>query len=113
VDWELLDGIYSVLEVSLIQMHPLFIQLAVQVPHEVQQVMSGESMPVLSGAVPSFEIFMTRWEKLRAKFPLLKPWIDVGLQWAEKYYKRMDDTDAYVIAMCELLPSSLYNLNVN
>ena len=113
MDWELLDGIYSILEVSLIQMHPLFIQLAVQVPHEVQQVMSGESMPVLSGAVPSFKIFMTRWEKLHAKFPLLKPWIDVGLQWAEKYYKRMDNTDAYIIAMCELLLSSLYNLNVN
>jgi len=79
----------------------------------VQQIMSAESMPVLSGAVPSFEIFMTRWEKLRDTFPLLKPWVDVGLQWAKKYYTRMDDTDAYAVAMCELLPRSLSNLNVN
>jgi hypothetical protein len=69
--------------------------------------MSAESMPVLSGAVPSFEIFMTRWEKLHDTCPVLRPWIDVGLKWANKYYKRMDDTDAYVVAMCELLPSFL------
>jgi hypothetical protein len=74
--------------------------------------MSAESMPVLSGAVPSFEIFMTRWEKLRTKYPELKPWVDVGLKWAEKYYTRMDDTDAYVVAMCKLLPSSLFNLEL-
>jgi hypothetical protein len=71
----------------------------------VQQMMSAESMPVLSGAVPSFEIFMTRWEQLRTKYPELKPWVDIGLEWAEKYYTRMDDTDAYVVAMCELLQS--------
>ncbi|KAF8488807.1 hypothetical protein F5888DRAFT_1587603, partial [Russula emetica] len=39
VDWELLDALYAV-------------------PHMVQQIMLGESMPVLSGAVPSFKIFM-------------------------------------------------------
>ena len=68
----------------------------------VQQSMSAESMPVLSGAVPSFEIFMTQWERLRAEFPALKFWVDIGLEWAKKYYVRMDDTDAYVVAMCEL-----------
>ncbi len=79
----------------------------------VQQIMSAESMPVLSGAVPSFEIFMSQWEKLHTKYPELKPWVDIGLKWAERYYTHMDDTDAYVVAMCELLPSSLSNLNVN
>jgi hypothetical protein len=73
--------------------------------------MSAESMPVLSGAVPSFEVFMTRWEKLRTKFPVLKPWVDVGLKWARKYYTRMDDTDAYVVAMCESPPSPFSNLS--
>jgi hypothetical protein len=98
---------------SQIQIHPPFIQLAAQVPHMVQQIMSSESMPVLSGAVPSFEIFMTRWEKLRTAYPRLKLWIDVGLEWATKYYNRMDDTDAYVVAMRESLPSFLFNFNVN
>jgi hypothetical protein len=75
--------------------------------------MSTESMPVLSGAVPSFELFMTKWENLRTRYPELKPWVDVGLHWAKKYYTRMGDTDAYVVAMCELLPSSLSNLGLN
>ena len=96
-----------------IQIYPLFIQRAAQVPHMVQQIMSAESMPVLSGAAPSFEIFMTQWEKLCTKFPQLKPWVDISLQWAEKYYTRMDDTDVYMVAMCESLPSSLSDLNMN
>lgn len=68
----------------------------------VQQSMSAESMPVLSGAVPSFEIFMTKWERVREQYPAAKYWVDIGLEWAKKYYIRMDDTDAYVVAMCEL-----------
>ncbi len=99
--------------VTQIHIHLLFIQLAAQVPHMVQQIMSAESMPVLSEAVPSFEIFMTRWEKLCDKFPKLAPWVNIGLEWAEKYYNHMDDTDAYVVAMCESLPISLSDLNVN
>ena len=95
------------------QTYPLFTQLTAQVPHTVQQIMSAESMPMLSGAVLSFKIFMTQWEKLCTKYPELKPWVNIGLEWAKKYYTRMDDTDAYVVAMCELPPSSLSNLNVN
>jgi hypothetical protein len=76
-------------------------QLAFQVPHSVQQAMSAESMPVLSSAVAIFEIFMSEWESLGKKYPKLIPWIDVGLDWAKKYYKFMDDTDAYIVTMCE------------
>lgn len=74
-------------------------QLAFQVPHRVQQIMSAESMPVLSGAVATFEIFMSQWEDLRKDVKKLTPWINVGLRWAKKYYKFMDDTDAYIITM--------------
>jgi hypothetical protein len=115
LDWELLNALYSVLALCFypIQIHLLFIQLTAQVPHMVQQAMSAESMPVLLGAVPSFEIFMTQWETLCSKHPALKPWVDISLKWAQKYYTHMDDTDAYVVVMCELLFSSLSNLNVS
>jgi len=99
-----------------IQIHPLFIQLPAQVPHMVQQIMSAKSMPVLLGAVPSFEIFMTQWEKLHTTYPELKSWVDVGLRWAKKYYICMDYTNAYMIVMCELLPffiQILYELSTN
>jgi hypothetical protein len=61
--------------------------------------MSSESTPVLCGAIASFELLMTKWERLGEEHPELQYWTQIGLHWARKYYKRMDDTDAYVIAM--------------
>ena len=64
-------------------------------------MLSNDQTPVLAGVIPAFEIFLTDWEKLAVTKPWLKPWIDVGLAWAIKYYRRFDWTDAYVIAMCK------------
>jgi hypothetical protein len=65
--------------------------------------MSSESTPILAGAIPSFEMFMTKWEMLAEKFPRLEKWISIGLTWATKYYGRMDRTNAYIISMGEFL----------
>ena len=78
-------------------------QLYQQIPHHVQQIMSGESMPILSGTIPLFELFMTAWEKLIQDFPNLKQYVDPGLEWAYTYYARMDRTAAYMITICKLL----------
>jgi hypothetical protein len=78
-------------------------QLAFQVPHQIQHAMSGESMPILSSAVALFELFMSEWEDRRDERPELAPWITIGLKWATKYYRLMDDTDAYVVTMSESL----------
>lgn len=67
----------------------------------VQQVMSAESTPILSGAIPAFEMFMTKWEKLADEHTKLKPFVQPGLDWTYKYYDRMDQTRAYVVAMCK------------
>jgi hypothetical protein len=88
-------------------------QLAFQVPHEVQHTMSAESMPVLSSAVAFFEIFMSQWEGLSKDSPKLTPWIDIGLRWARKYYKFMDDTNAYIVTMGELFILSQHELTVD
>ena len=84
------------------QIHVSRPELVFQVPHGIQQLMSSESMPVLSSAITLFELFMSEWESLHEKFPRLTPWINVGLTWAKKYYKIMDDTDAYIVTMGEL-----------
>jgi hypothetical protein len=68
--------------------------------------MSGESHPILSGAIPAWEQFMTTWEKLSDEQPHLAPLIKKGLDWAYLYYGRMDHTRAYVIAMCKWNHSS-------
>jgi hypothetical protein len=61
--------------------------------------MSGERTPILSGAIPAFEMFMTKWEKINQEHPNLKRLVWPGLEWAYKYYGRMDRTRAYIIAM--------------
>ena len=67
----------------------------------VQQTMSAEQTPVLSGTIPAFEMFMSAWETLGEKHLQLAQWTKVGLEWAVKYYGRMDATCAYIITMCE------------
>ena len=86
-----------------------------QHPHAVPQLMSNEKTPVLAGAIPTFERFMTSWERLAARNPNIAPAIKKGLKCAYKYYKRMDDTDAYVVAMCTctLLLSRLLSQSVS
>ena len=61
--------------------------------------MSREETPVLAGSMPAFEMFMTAWENLAETHPRLAPFIEIGLTWARKYYQRMDNTKAYVMAM--------------
>jgi hypothetical protein len=63
--------------------------------------MSREGMPILSGAIPAFELFMTKWEKFGNKYCHLKPFIQSGLNWAYMYYDRMDRMAAYIVSMCE------------
>ena len=63
--------------------------------------MSKQKTPVLAGAIPSFERMMIRLEKLSLWQPTLTPAIKAGLGVAYKYYKKMDDTNAYIVAMCE------------
>lgn len=61
--------------------------------------MSGESMPILSGAIYSFELFMTTWEEMVQNHPRLEKYVKPGLDWAYLYYGRMDRTRAHVISM--------------
>lgn len=63
--------------------------------------MSGETTPIMSGAIPAFESFMTKWEKLGKGNLSLSPMVNAGLKSAYKYYNRMDHTKAYVVAMCK------------
>ncbi len=63
--------------------------------------MSGETTPILSGAIPAFEMFMTGWEKASKDHPALTDLIQPGLDWAYMYYGRMDRTRAYIVAMCK------------
>ncbi|KIM87797.1 hypothetical protein PILCRDRAFT_63268, partial [Piloderma croceum F 1598] len=62
------------------------IEVILSVCCNMHQVMPGERTPILSGAIPSFEQFMTRWERLHENKPHLAQFIDKGLEWAYMYY---------------------------
>ncbi|KIM84074.1 hypothetical protein PILCRDRAFT_68420, partial [Piloderma croceum F 1598] len=65
-------------------------EVILEIPHWVQQIMSGESTPILAGAIPCFEAFMSAWERLAELHPKFEPWIDAGMEYAIAYYGRMD-----------------------
>ena len=54
---------------------------------------------------------MAVWNTMLADADLkeenISKFIDPGLVVANMYYNKMGDTDAYIIAMCELVPQSL------
>ena len=64
-------------------------------------MLSGEETPLLAGVIPVFEIFITGWEKLWDKQKHLARFIQPGLNRMYKYYLKMDNTKAYVVAMCK------------
>jgi hypothetical protein len=69
--------------------------------------MAREATPVLSGAIPSLELFMSRWELLASKYPNLAPFINAGLVKAREYYAKMDSTRAYVISLGKVISTLL------
>jgi hypothetical protein len=56
-------------------------------------------MPIWSDAIVTFELFMTKWEKLTKDHPKLKPIIQEGLELVYKYYNKMDNTRAYSMSL--------------
>lgn len=62
--------------------------------------LAGERTPLLSGAIPTFEMFLTNWEQLQGNLRV-GDFVSKGVATATKYYNRMDQTDAYIVSMCE------------
>jgi hypothetical protein len=62
-------------------------------------MISSESIPMLGAIVPSFELFINRWELLAEKIPRCEPFIRSGLECTNEYYGRLHKTDSYLIAM--------------
>lgn len=67
--------------------------------HMVQHMMSGEHNPLMGGTIPTFELFMSSWEKISRNDSELATLIKPGLKLAYKYYSKMDHTMAYVVTM--------------
>ncbi|KAF9519743.1 hypothetical protein BS47DRAFT_1481925 [Hydnum rufescens UP504] len=68
-------------------------------PHSVQQLMSGEATPILSGTLPAFQSLQNRWEEHMAKNPDVTPFVLEGMEQLNQYHEKAGKTRAYVIAM--------------
>lgn len=73
--------------------------------------MSNERILILLGAILSFEMFMSQWEKLITKHSHLEHLVQLALDKAYKYYGRMDCMCAYIVAMCMYLDYFLKKTN--
>ncbi|KIK19412.1 hypothetical protein PISMIDRAFT_43550, partial [Pisolithus microcarpus 441] len=94
--WNILSGLcLTVLEWEVLQ----DLEVVLEIPHEVQQCMSSESRPILSKAVPAFEMAILRWRALAKHAPHCGAIINARHDRAKQYYQRMGRTTAYCIAM--------------
>lgn len=69
---------------------------------------ANERTPTLHFAIPLFEKLLTLWEELSNKKKSPRPnriekLVNIGLEWAVKYYKKLDNSQAYTITMCTYL----------
>jgi len=81
---------------------------ALKLPHQVQQVMSSETTPTLSMAIPAMESLVMKWDELALRKPHLRTMISAGQDKINQYLGRMRDSKVYTIAMfvnpaCKLL----------
>jgi hypothetical protein len=115
LDWEILNALYAVLAISL---SPGSDSSAAYSTHCIGSLYGSANhvSRIDASALRSCSVLQNLhdpMEKLCSKYPELKPWVNIGLKWAKKYYNHMDNTDTHMIAMCELLLSSLSYLNMN
>ncbi|KAL1712177.1 ribonuclease H-like domain-containing protein, partial [Schizophyllum commune] len=75
-----------------------------EVPHAFQQILSGEKMPTLCNAIPSFERMARRWEQLKTELPGMACVIDHGLDKLDEYRDKTDIVPAYIVAMVCIFP---------
>lgn len=63
-----------------------------------------KGVPTLCFAIEHLERLMSAWEGLPQRFgdrgPYLEKYTRIGIERAVKYYKKMDDSHAYILSMC-------------
>ncbi|KAF8264009.1 hypothetical protein EI94DRAFT_1594796 [Lactarius quietus] len=80
------------------------IEFVLSRPHNIFHLLSTETVPALLRTLPTFEVFMSSWEKVSSKEPHFASLIKPGLEHAHKYYSRMDRTQSYIIALSTCQP---------
>ncbi|KIK17982.1 hypothetical protein PISMIDRAFT_110388 [Pisolithus microcarpus 441] len=89
---------------KLEQMHWEVLQdlkFSLQAPAAAHHTMTSERIPLLSGALPTYETFLEQWKRISMSSmnPQFGPLLKEGLAHGERYHKHMHANKAYVFAM--------------
>lgn len=82
------------------------IRIVTLVPHAAQESLSSSSTPTLSYSLPLYHSVVDKWEQLQHRFPLLAPYIEVGIQKVTEYINKSQLSRTYLLAVCK---SRLYH----
>src|SRR5580658_3890430 len=75
----------------------------VQEPANAQQTFSSSRFPTVWRTIPVLEFLQEAWENMASneKFQVLQAPIEAGLENLRKWYRKVDETDAYFICLGE------------
>lgn len=102
-DWEKLELVHEVLQVSLELNSCPFINHCDKEPASAKQTFSSSKEPSAFRTIPVLEFLKETWGNMAnlPKFSEVKDAIQKGLKSLEKYHGKVDDSDAYFLCLCE------------
>jgi hypothetical protein len=111
-EWKTLGDVVEILSVSMDEVCTLYFMAnstpALEYPHDIQQLMSGETTPSLTGILPTFHGPQNQWEVLLSTTaPTQKCYILAAMEWLNKYHEKARKTPTYVMAMGACLISAI------
>ena len=72
------------------------------VPHDAQESLSSDSTPTLSYSLPFYHSIIDEWELLKEVYPLLSPYISIGIDKINTYINKSKLSRTYSLAICRL-----------
>ena len=77
------------------------IRTVMSVPHDAQESLSSDSTPTLSYSLPFYHSIIDEWERMKGLYPLLSPFITIGINKVNGYIDKSRLSRTYSLAICQ------------
>ena len=74
------------------------------VPHDAQEALSSERTPTHSYSLPFYLSLICQWEDMKQNYPLLSPYIQIGISKVGEYVNKSKLSRTYLLAICKQPP---------
>ena len=71
------------------------------VPHDAQEALSSERTPTFSYSLPFYHSLVSQWEVMKQDYPLLSPYIQIGINKVGEYVDKSKLSRMYLLAVCK------------